>query len=426
MSRLSDLVPGDPSDEKRFATMLLNAALAALSDGDIDMSLRAMVEHAIGATHAERCALVLHEDGGIAIRVALNRHGEDLGHRPVICRSVVETVIRQEQTLVARVTEDGDLEEEDATVDNVRRVMCAPLGATGRVLGALYVDFAEQGPPPTQTDLALFHSIAGVMGMAIEKHRLLRETLEARAMRDQLMVANEIQSRLLPQSDVLLGGTRLASTMERSERVGGDYFDYFAIDLRRVGLGIGDASGHGIGPALIMSNVRAHLRSLLQTRRSLGGLYGLMNRALCADLSDGMFVSLFVAVFDPDKMTLEFQNAGHAAPLLYDPEKDSFREIMANAPALGILDEISAGPCPSVSVSPGEYLVCFTDGVTERHSKQGHLFGEAQLQEVVREAVQGGATPRAVVDAIRTACDRHADGLPPRDDVSVVAACLGL
>jgi len=171
-----------------------------------------------------------------------------------------------------------------------------------------------------------------------------------------------------------------------------------------------------------MSNVRAHLRSLLQTRRSLSGLYGLMNRALCADLTDGMFVSLFVGVYDAQKGTMEFQNAGHTAPFIYRPDQDSFRDVQANAPALGIIDDISAGPCPSVAVRSGDFFVCYTDGVTERHNLAGELYGEERIKEVVRQAVGAGGRPSDVVKAINDDCEAHAQNLPPRDDVTLVVA----
>jgi len=238
----------------------------------------------------------------------------------------------------------------------------------------------------------------------------------------QLSVARDIQLRLLPDTPARFGETELAGASRPSDRVGGDYFDYFPIDLERIGIVIGDVSGHGIGPAMIMSNVRAHVRSMLLTRRALGGLYGLMNRALCADLGAGMFVSLFVGIYDREARRLEFQNAGHTAPLLYHPGRDRFREIPANAPALGILDDVSAGPCPSVPVEPGEFLFCYTDGVTELHDRAGHLFGEDRVRDVVRRAIRAEGTPADVVEAVRHACDDYARGLPPRDDVTVVAA----
>jgi len=420
----AECLTGDSDHDQHCFRALLATVSEVLGGTDLDELLRRLVDHTVQTTGTERGILLLRRDGGLDVRIGRDRKGTDLGKSPVISRSVPETVIKENRPVLARVSSEGEVLDLTHSVASMRlrQVMCAPVRARARTLGVIYVDSTCSGPAFTPADLQLFYAQAGLMGMAIENNRLFRETIQAREMSHQLRTAREIQKRLLPETPLKLGNTELAGLSEASNRVGGDYFDYFPIDMHRVGLSVGDVSGHGIGPALIMSNVRAHLRSLLQTRRSLSGLYGLMNRALCADLTDGMFVSLFVAVYDPEKRTLEFQNAGHTAPFIYRPDQDSFRDIPANAPALGIIDDISAGPCPSVAVRPGDFFVCYTDGVTERHNLVGELYGEDRIKEIVRKAVAAGGDPTEVVSAINEDCEAHAQNLPPRDDLTLVVA----
>jgi serine phosphatase RsbU (regulator of sigma subunit) len=419
-----ECLTGDSDHDQHCFRALLATVSEVLGATDLDELLRRLVDHTVQTTGTERGILLLRRDGGLGVSIARDRKGMDLGKSLALSRSVPETVLKENRPLLARVSSEGEVLDLTHSVASMRlrQVMCAPVRARARTLGVIYVDSTFSGPGFTAADLQLFYAQAGLMGMAIENNRLFRETIQAREMSHQLRTAREIQKRLLPETPLKLGNTELAGLSEASNRVGGDYFDYFPIDLHRVGLSVGDVSGHGIGPALIMSNVRAHLRSLLQTRRSLSGLYGLMNRALCADLTDGMFVSLFVAVYDPEKRTLEFQNAGHTAPFIYRPDQDNFRDIPANAPALGIIDDISAGPCPSVAVQPGDFLVCYTDGVTERHNLVGELYGEDRIKEIVRKAVAAGAGPTEVVSAINEDCEAHAQNLPPRDDLTLVVA----
>jgi serine phosphatase RsbU (regulator of sigma subunit) len=396
-----------------------------LTTTELDELLPRLVDHTIHTTGTERgLLLLLTEAGGLELRTARDRQGRDLGPNPPLSRSIPENVLRENQPVMARVSGEGevlDLTHSVATM-RLRQVMCAPVSVRGRTLGVIYVDSTLGGPAFTRTDLWLFHAQAGLMALAIENNRLIRETLQAREMSHQLRVARDIQKRLLPGGTARFGATELAGLSEPSSRVGGDYFDYFQVDAGRVGLCVGDVSGHGIGPALVMSNVRAHLRGLLQTRRSLSGLYGLLNRALCNELTEGMFVSLFVGVLDSAKMQLEFQNAGHTAPILYRPGEGTFRTIPPTAPALGLIDDLSAGPCPALTVKEGDYLICYTDGVTERHSPAGELYGEERVREVVRRTVKRGVAPEAVVAAIRKDCEAHAHDLPARDDVTLVVA----
>jgi serine phosphatase RsbU (regulator of sigma subunit) len=425
LKRFAECISGDSERDQRCLRALMATVSEVLAATDLDGLLRRLVDHTVQTTGTERGLLLLLKEGGdLAVRTARERQGRDLGPNPPLSWSVPKKVLDENQPIMARVSGDSevlDLTHSVATM-RLRQVMCAPVSARGKTLGVLYVDSTLGGPAFTHADLWLFYAQAGLMGMAIENNRLLQETLQAREMSHQLRVAREIQKRLLPAGPACFGQAELAGLSEPSSRVGGDYFDYFPVDVGRVGLCVGDVSGHGIGPALVMSNVRAHLRGLLQTRRSLGGLYGLLNRALCNELTEGMFVSLFVAVLDSNKMILEFQNAGHTAPIIYRPSDDSFRSIPPTAPALGLIDDLSAGPCPAVSVKTGDVLVCYTDGVTERHSPEGELYGEERIKHVVRRAVKRGASPFDIVAAIREDCEGHARDLPPRDDVTLVVA----
>ncbi len=425
IEELVECLTGDAERDQECFRALLATVSEVLAETDLDRLLVRLVDHILRTSGSERGLLLLRDgDEELSIRVARDSDRANLDPDFEFSRQIPRKVMDEDRPIIARVSGEGeilDLSQSIAAL-RLRQVMCAPIRAGGAVIGVLYTDSTLAGPSFTPSDLMLFNAQAGLTGMAIHNHQLHAESRKVREMAQQFRVARDIQRRLLPDTPARIGETELAGVSRPSNRVGGDYFDYFPIDLDRVGIVIADVSGHGIGPALIMSNVRAHLRSVLLTRHALGGLYGLMNRALCADLGDGMFVSLFVAVYDRSEHRLEFQNAGHTAPLLYNPENDRFREIVANAPALGILDDISAGPCPSIRIDPGEYLLCYTDGVTEMHDRDGKLFGEQRVREVIRKTVHAGGAPTDLVEALRFACDDHAQGLPPRDDLTVVAA----
>jgi len=424
LDRFADFLTGDHARDQANITTLLETVAEALGQTDLERLLRRLVDRAIRTTGAERGILLLFEGEELRVRLARDQAGNDLGPEPRMSRKVPAAVAATGAPVIERVGVDADwlgLTESVAAI-RLRQVMCAPLRVRGRTLGVLYVDGKAGGPEPHPSDLMLFHTQTGLLAMAIENHRLLAEAIETRAMREQLRVAREIQRRLLPAGPARLAGLELAGTSEPFERVGGDYFDYFPLDPNRVGLTIADVSGHGVGPALVMSNVRAHLRTLLETRRTLGGVYGLMNRALCTDLANGMFVSLFVAVYDAKERRLEFQNAGHNAPVVYTPATGRFLQIPSNAPAFGILNDISAGPCPAVRFQPGDWLVCYTDGVTEAPGPGGELFGEERLHATIREHAKDGARAEDLLNALRERLAAHMEGRPPRDDVTLLVA----
>ena len=410
-------------EHESFRTLLATVS-EVLGETDFDALLSKLVQHALGTTHAERGILLLLEKGQLVTHVALDAEGNDLGIDPPMAHTVADGVCREGAPVIKSVNDQHqvlDLSHSAASL-RLRQVMCAPLRARGKILGVIYVDSTLRGPPLTENDLRLFHAQAGLMGLAVENHRLFREAWEARDMQRQVKVAREIQEKLYPAAPWLAGPMEFAGLNEISAQVGGDYYDYLSIDGERAALGIGDVSGHGIGPALIMSDVRARLRSTLHSTATLGGVYGVMNQALCEELVDGMYVSLFIAVYNPAQRTLEYQNAGHVPPLLYHPESDTLTPITANAPALGLFDEFSAGPCPTITIKPGSYLVCYTDGITDRPNDADEFYSSSRLEDLVRRAAQPGTSAADVAEAIRADSHAFASGRPLRDDLTVLVA----
>lgn len=422
LDRFAQGMTEDATRARASFTAILATVGELLGEADFDALLRKVIDQTIHTTGTERGILLLQRRDGLQVRLGRDRDGRDLGPDLVVSRRIPAMVLEQNRPVISRVSRDGEVLDLTGSVAamRLRKVMCAPVRARGRVLGVLYVDSADRGPPFTPADLVLFHAQAGLLGMAIEHNRLLSETIDARTMNQQLAMARRIQQGLLPKTPIRYGRTVLTGRSRPSEKVGGDYFDAFALESGRLVFCIGEVAGVGIGPAIVMSNVRSTLRGLIQTRQTLTGLYGRMNRALCEDLTDGMFAALFVASYVPERKLIEYQNAGHTAPFVVNPSTGELRSIFANAPALGFLDEVSAGPCPTERVQPGEVLVCCTDGITDRHSPGGGLYGIERAHDVVRRTLGSTDDPEAVVSAIMDDCEAFAKGLPPHDDRTVL------
>ena len=412
-----------PEEQHRSFKTLLATVAEVLGETDFQTLLRKLVLHAVRTTRAERGILLLVKDDALHVRVALDKNGDDLGCEPPLARSVAERVFRERRPLIQSVTSDHEVLNlsESAAALRLRQVMCAPLRARGKILGAVYVDSRLRGPPHTDADLKLFHAQAGLMGMAVENHRLFEEAWSARDMQRQLNVARDIQLRLYPSSSINVGGAELGGLNLISAQVGGDYFDYLALDQERVALGIGDVSGHGVAPALIMSDVRARLRSLLRTQGEMEGVFDLINEALCVELADGMYVALFVALYDPAVRALRYHNAGHVPPLLLRADGE-IREIEPTAPALGLFDGFPSGPCPIQAVETGDCLLCYTDGVADRPNADGDLYGLDRLKETFREAARSGIPVTEIAAAILADSEEHGQGRSLRDDFTLLVA----
>ncbi len=422
LTRFSEFLTGNATRDQTNVQALLTTTTEIFGERKIESVLERVLTRVLETTEGERAILLLYEDGKLRVRMGRDRDGADLGLNPPLSRTVTRATAVEGRPLMDRVTSEGEVLQLSNSIMHMRlrQVMCVPLRARGRTLGVLYVDSTAKAHDPAPTDLMLLNAQAGLIAMAIENNRLLDQAIENSAVREQLDVARRIQARLLPSKPAQMCGLDMAGLSEPCENIGGDYFDYFSLDDEMVGLTVGDVSGHGVGSALIMADVRAHLRSLLGMRGSLHGLYGMLNHSLCADLDGSMFVSLFVGVFDRKERRLSYHNAGHNPPFVYRPGTGEFFELPPNAPALGIVDELSAGMSPAVLLKKDDILVCYTDGVTEARSPEGELFGEARLKETVEVAQDGDANH--IVDAVRYRLREHLGGAAPRDDVTLLVA----
>ncbi len=419
----AEFLSGVSSASQRNFRTLIATVSEVIGETELDALLRKLLAHAIRTTGAERGILLLLEGGRLAVRVALDRHGASLGEVADYSHSVPESVVSENKPVIAEVSGSQQVLGLSESVSwlRLRQLMCAPLRARGRVLGAVYVDSRLEGKPRTDADLMLFHAQAGLMGLAIENHRLFREAWEAQDVQRQLATAREIQLRLLPRSPARIGEVDLVAVNLIAAQVGGDYCDYMPLEGGRLGLAIGDVSGHGVAPALMMSDVRGHLRSALLTRPTLDGVHVALNEELHDELTDGMYVALFVAIHDPKSRSLAYRNAGHVAPLLYSPARDRFEVLDRTGPVLGLF---ASGPAAArtLAVEPGDCLICCTDGVLDRPDPAGDLYGVERLREAVRTASRKGAGATDIAAAIRGDSEVHACGRPLRDDFTLLVA----
>src|SRR4051794_34174476 len=150
----------------------------------------------------------------------------------------------------------------------------------------------------------------------MERKEHARQLAEAKArweqerLHEEIRLARQIQQKLFPVAPLPPAGFDISGASYPAEATGGDYFDYIPM---RGGLGvvIGDVSGHGFGPALLIAELRAYLRAFLLTRTDVGEIVGLLNRALADDAPEGYFATLLLACLDPATRSFVYASAGH-------------------------------------------------------------------------------------------------------------------
>jgi serine phosphatase RsbU (regulator of sigma subunit)/catechol 2,3-dioxygenase-like lactoylglutathione lyase family enzyme len=247
-----------------------------------------------------------------------------------------------------------------------------------------------------------------------------RQEAERRAAQE-LEIAQQVQSRLFPQTLPRLRTLEYAGICHQARQVGGDYYDFLDLGEGRVGLVVGDISGKGIAAALLMANLQANLRSqcalaLDQPQRFLCAV----NQLFCQNTSGGSFATLFFAEYDDAARRLRYINCGHLSALLLRAD-DCLERLASTATILGAFKEWECDVEES-QLFPGDTLALYTDGITEAFSPRREEFGEERLVEALRRhrSLAPCDLLTAVVDEVR----RHSPHEKHDDITLIIAKCL--
>jgi len=229
----------------------------------------------------------------------------------------------------------------------------------------------------------------------------------------ELSAAGEIQRRLLPQHPPVINGFDLYGRCEPAHLAGGDYFDFFPMRNHQWGIVVADVAGHGIGPALIMSETRAILRTLARVHADPGEILTQANQVLGEDLFQETFIALMLICLHPLRAEITYASAGMPA-LLLDAHGFLEQRIESSDPPLAALDHHpyqSLGPLP---LEPGGAILLSTDGIVEAANDREEQFGEARMLEVIR--AQNEATTREAINALFRDVERFASDYAYHDD----------
>jgi len=299
-----------------------------------------------------------------------------------------------------------------------RSLLTLPLsGHDGRVVGVLQV-LNTRGGPFNDRDERLLSALGAQAGVAIERQMLLEEFAVKQRIERDLNIAREIQQGLLPKQPPDLPGFDIAGWSQPADETGGDCFDWLLLPDGRLAITIGDATGHGIGPALVAAEARALLRGTLVQSRELARVVPQINDLLAEDLREGTFVTAFVGLLDPAASAVDYVSAGHGPLLVYGGADDRFTEIPTHGLPLGLISEVDFDPPTHVPLVVGDMLLLFTDGFFEWARPDGEQFGTDRLSAVVRRHRERPAAE--IIRMVYAAVVEFSEGTKQADDCTAV------
>jgi serine phosphatase RsbU (regulator of sigma subunit) len=313
------------------------------------------------------------------------------------------------------------IEESLASRDSL--LLLFPLSVKGYTLGALLVEEPEAIPlSGTQEGsswrrlrekrIEITTGISQQAALAIQNERLQRETVVRERLEREMQLARGIQRAFLPHQIPHLPGWDLSVRWRTAREVGGDFYDLFQLPDGRLGVVIADVADKGMPAALFMTLVRTLVRAAVQIVATPAEVLQRVNDLLVPDAQDGMFITIVYAVLSPLDGSLAYANAGHNPPLLARVPGGAIERLEKGGMALGVL-EGSPIVQRTVQLGPGDFLVLYTDGITEAFSPEGSMFGEDGLRAVIQP---WAAAPEGAIRAAGTELEGAEEILESIDD----------
>jgi serine phosphatase RsbU (regulator of sigma subunit)/predicted ester cyclase len=324
--------------------------------------------------------------------------------------------------------------EDPASFSDIRRVIEDQVADGDKVITRLTLSGVHDreeflGAAPTGTEMVftaiVIHRVSGGKiaeewsesggPQELTQRRLEQEIRERARVEQELHVARRIQHALLPKAVPDLRGWEIAHHYRPAKEVGGDFYDFIDLEDGRLGLVVGDATGHGVPAALMMANTQSVLRAVAQRGGSEPGrILAEVNEVLRTYIPPSMFVTCFYGLLDPESGSFRYANAGHNLP--YCRQEGTAIELRATGMPLGLMPGMSYEE-KEITLKPGESVLLYSDGLVEAHDPRREMFGLLRMQGLVGTH-PGGAT---LIDSLLAELEHFTgEGWEQEDDITLV------
>jgi sigma-B regulation protein RsbU (phosphoserine phosphatase) len=395
----------------------LTEAGALVKYVDLDELLAKLMETSVGIMNAQVGAIVFAEGDRFRTQVEWGlteafltslktREGEGF------LRTVLEGA---EPVLIDNVNTSELIDPRALEVD-LRSILAIPLVTQSRKLGLIVIVNSGSGELH-RDDFEVLSTIANLSASAVESAILCKEAIQLERISAEMNLASNVQAALLPKTAPKLERIELAGWNLCCTETGGDYFDYIDIGGGSTAVVVGDATGHGMGAALMMFVTRSTLRALLTQTQNLVEVVTKMNDLIEASSEPGRFMTLFLGVVDRDAKKLVYASAGHDGPIVYRAGVEAVIDDQSTGVPLGILAG-SKYESREVALRSGDFWLFGTDGIWEARNPKGEFYGKGRLRRLVREMRElplEEASRRVREDVLA-----FHEGAPPCDDITAV------
>jgi len=299
-----------------------------------------------------------------------------------------------------------------------RCLLTAPLiGTRDRLVGVMQVLNKHAGVFD-ERDENIATALAAQCAVALQRATLIEAQLVKEKLERDLQLARDIQQRFLPERMPEIAGYDLSGWSRPADETGGDTFDVAVIDRYSTMLLMGDATGHGIGPALSVTQVRSMMRMAIRLGAPLEAIFNNINDQLADDLAGNRFVTAFFGVLDVRNHTVSYCSGGQAPILRYRAAAGACDNLEATTMPMGIMPGVNGAPAEPVVLHRGDVLALISDGIYEAMDPRGEQFGEPRVMQCLaaHHALPMAELSRRLVETVK----QFTQGGPQADDMTIV------
>jgi len=402
---------------------------------DLDHVLTKSLKRVQNVLRVESATILFREDDELVFRIAIGETADRIKpFRLKMGQGFTGLVARN-----ARGDFTNDLQNDPRyyrTVDTEIRfvthsLIASPLVVNGNVIGVISATNKPAGF--NAGDLDLLTTIAGSAAIAIENARLYQVAVEKGRMERELQVARQVQADLLPREMPNFPGWEIAAMWQPAREVSGDYYDFVqsapakrrpfaklrAGALPSLNIVIADVSDKGMPAALLMAQTRSIIRANLSPKPNIALGVTRANELICASSANDMFVTMACLRLEANSGKIICVNAGHNRPLVCRARDGELSELARTGIALGV-DAERKYTQKNERLKSGDFVVLYTDGVTDAMNSAGEMFGEERLRAIVLEHHASSAAD--LIAAFKSELEKFIGSAAPADDITVVAA----
>ena len=293
------------------------------------------------------------------------------------------------------------------------------LGFEESLVGVLQILNKHEGTFDEEDEFVAM-ALAAQAAVVLHRAKITEQIIESEKLDREIAVARDVQIGTLPKEMPTIDGYGFAGAFSPTDQTGGDLYDFVPLDDQRLFLLMGDATGHGIGPALSATQVRAMLRVAIRLNADLSDAFVHINDQLCEDLPDDRFVTGFFGLLDAAENKVRFHSGGQGPIMHFHAASGEYDWHPATTYPLGYMPQTDLSAPLELDLAPGDILGLISDGIYEYENEQGVQFGQDGVASVIDSLPDANAED--VVAEILRAVRQHGGSVPQADDITIVLA----